>query len=258
MLLLRKPGTGDTYSSLVDVFPSCGLLAWGVVAEGWAILGGPPDGVAIFGVNGAPRPTMPFATEGPCRGLWLGPFSGAIVAVKVLVERVMPPSRALLSRLKRGERSDVVRLGASGLLLFGVEGAVEAAVEGSRDERLGLSAVFGVVDLGGRDRRVVGNVVVVARTGLWGRPTDADGVIERRERPLATTEAVGRGLQVARELLGSAVREEVDVPDDLDEGRGGFFFPWGGDVAMMTGTRVVAEGARFGVGVWEELSDRIA
>lgn len=71
MLLLRKPDTGDTYSSLADVFPGCDLLAWGVVAAGWAILGGPPppDGVAILGVNGAPRPTMPFATEGACRGL---------------------------------------------------------------------------------------------------------------------------------------------------------------------------------------------
>lgn len=169
----------------------------------------------------------------------------------------MPPSRALLSRLKSGERSDGVRLVAAGVLLFGVEGATDAAVEGSRDERFVLSVVFGVVDRGGRDCRVV-EIVVVARAGLGGRPTDADGVIERRERPLATKEA-GRGLQVevARELLGSVVRDEVDVPDDLEEGGGGFFFPWGGDVAMMTGTRAVAEGARFGVDVWE-LSDRIA
>lgn len=199
---------------------------------------------------------MPFATEGACRGLWLGPFSGAIVAVKVLVERVMPPSRALLSRLKRGERSDGVRLGAAGVFLFGVEGVTEAAVEGSRDERFVLSVVFGVVDLGGKACRVVEIVVVVARTGLGGRPTDADGVIERRERPLATRAEPGRGLRVARELFGSVVRDDVDVPDDLEEGRGGFF-PCGGDVAIMTGTRAVVEGTRFGVGVWE-LSDRIA
>lgn len=132
-LLFMKDDTGDAYSSLAGPAAGCVLLARGVVAVGCAILGC-PVGVAILGVNGVLRPIMPLAREGVCRALALGPLSGAMVAVKVFVGRVMPPPRALLSRVTRGARRAEERLEIGGFAEAREDGVVV----------LVLSAVAGV------------------------------------------------------------------------------------------------------------------
>lgn len=88
---------------------------------------------------------MPFAREGPCRALALGPLSGAMVAVKVLVGRVMGPPRALLSRLRRGTRRVDVRLEPGGGLF--VVGVVARGVVGARYEELVTLVLLDVVDV---------------------------------------------------------------------------------------------------------------
>ena len=132
LLVFRKGGAGDSGSSLVCPTPCCVRLARGVVAVACAILGW-PVGVAILGVKGVLRPIRPLARLGVCRALAFGPFSGAMVAVKVLVERVMPPPRALLSRLKRGARRAGVPLEFAARVLSAEWIAGWVVVEEARD-----------------------------------------------------------------------------------------------------------------------------